>query len=407
VVAGPIQGSRYDFDAHDTFLFGRAPDCHAVLPLNDTTASRHHFLLEVNPPAARLRDLGSLNGTWVNGTRHGGRALEQDPGEAAPRDRTGLDLHDGDQIRVGATLFTVHVKGAPVLAGVPAPQDRPEVPGYELGRLLGRGGMGEVYQARRARDGQAVALKLMRPEAGMDAAARAVFLREIEVTARLQHPNIVALLEHGLFGDTFFFAMELCPGGSLAQALWKHREPLSMEQATPLALAMLQGLAHAHAQGVVHRDLKPENVLLMDAALGTAKAQRGVDAWAKVADFGLAKSFEQAGLSGFTATGVIAGTLFFMPREQLTSFRRLRPQSDVWSLGATIYHMLTQSYPRNFRPGVDPLQVILEGRLVPLRERAPTLPEGLAAVVDRAVSDDLEVRYRDGGELLAALREVV
>ena len=397
VVAGPIQGSRYDFDAHDTFLFGRAPDCHAVLPLNDTTASRHHFLLEVNPPAARLRDLGSLNGTWVNGTRFGGRMLEQSPGEAASRDGSGVDLHDGDQIRVGATLFSVHVKGGPVLAGAGARQDRPAVPGYEIGRLLGRGGMGEVYEARRSRDGQAVALKLMRPEAGLDAAARAVFLREIEVTARLQHPNIVALLEHGLFGETFFFAMELCPGGSLAQALWKHRQPLSLKQATPLALAMLQGLAHAHAQGVVHRDIKPENVLLMDAALSTAK----------LADFGLAKTFEQAGLSGFTATGVIAGTLFFMPREQLTSFRRLRPQGDVWSLGATVYHMLTQSYPRDFRPGVDPLQVILEGRLVPLRERAPALPEPLAAVVDRAVSDDLEVRYRDGGELLAALREVV
>src|SRR5688500_4323319 len=142
VVAGPIHGRPYDFDAHDTFLFGRAADCHAVLPLEDTTASRHHFLLEVNPPAARLRDLGSLNGTWVNGTRHGGRVLGQAPDGAVPRDGAGVDLQDGDEIRVGATTFAVHVWGAP-LSAAPAPAvargDVPEVPGYELGRLLGRG----------------------------------------------------------------------------------------------------------------------------------------------------------------------------------------------------------------------------------------------------------------------------
>src|SRR4029450_10715290 len=73
VVAGPIQGRQFAFEAHDTFLFGRSPDCHAQLAEADGTASRHHFLLEVNPPAARLRDLGSLNGTYVNGTKYGGR----------------------------------------------------------------------------------------------------------------------------------------------------------------------------------------------------------------------------------------------------------------------------------------------------------------------------------------------
>src|SRR5688500_20304385 len=110
VVAGPIHGRPYDFDAHDTFLFGRAADCHAVLPLEDTTASRHHFLLEVNPPAARLRDLGSLNGTYVNGTRHGGRgalSLEKAQQQRWPE----VDLRDGDGIRVGTTVFEVHVEG--------------------------------------------------------------------------------------------------------------------------------------------------------------------------------------------------------------------------------------------------------------------------------------------------------
>src|SRR6266511_1474707 len=110
VTAGPIQGRRFEFTEHDTFLFGRSPDCHAQLSPRDTSASRHHFLLEVNPPSARLRDLGSLNGTHVNGTRHGGRGRHETPEEAARRARPEVDLKDGDRIRVGATILTVAVE---------------------------------------------------------------------------------------------------------------------------------------------------------------------------------------------------------------------------------------------------------------------------------------------------------
>src|SRR5262245_61522737 len=109
VTAGPIRGQRFDFSEHDTFLFGRAVDCHARLAASDASASRHHFLLEVNPPLARLRDLGSLNGTHVNGVRHGGRRADQAPEEAARAGGTDVDLRDGDEIRVGATVIRVSV----------------------------------------------------------------------------------------------------------------------------------------------------------------------------------------------------------------------------------------------------------------------------------------------------------
>jgi serine/threonine-protein kinase len=108
-----------------------------------------------------------------------------------------------------------------------------------------------------------------------------------------------------------------------------------------------------------------------------------------------------------TATGAVGGTLHFMPREQLTGFRLLRPAGDVWSMGATLYHMLTLSYPRDFVPELDPLQVILAGSLVPLRERDPSLPASLAAVVDRAVADDLAVRYPSAAEFRDALRDAL
>ena len=408
VVAGPIQGRQFAFQDHDTFLFGRSPDCHAQLAESDTTASRHHFLLEVNPPAVRLRDLGSLNGTYVNGTKHGGRgalSLEKAQQQRWPE----VDLRDGDGIRVGTTVFEVHVEGGTESdtgprsedAGAPAPAAPRAVPsviaGYEVGPVLGSGGMGTVYRARRKSDGAAVALKLMRPEVVVDNHSRESFAREIEVTASLRHPNVVALYDHGIEGDTFYFALEYCPGGSLSALLLKRDDPLDVETAGRMTLDALEGLSYAHEKGFVHRDIKPENILLADAE----------GSLAKLADFGLAKSFELAGLSGMTATGMVAGTLYFMPREQITHFRLLRPASDVWSMGATLYHMLTLRYPRDFLPGVDPLHVILSGGTLPLRQRDPWLPVKLAEVVDRAVADDLGQRYETAGDFRQALRRAL
>jgi hypothetical protein len=412
VTAGPLAGRVFSYDRHDTFLFGRSPDCHAELAADDTTASRHHFLLEVNPPRARLRDLGSLNGTHVNGQKHGGRGRQESPEEAARRRLPEVDLRDGDHIRVGATVFEVVIEGhrstAPAdasgeggsglesLLGV-SPAVPMEVPGYAVGKLIGRGGMGAVYLAKRQEDGSTVALKVMLAQSDVDDAARENFQREIEITRSLRHPRIVSLFDHGSTGSTFYFAMEYCAGGSVADLQRRHPGGLPLTLAVRIALEALEGLAHAHERGFVHRDLKPENLLLADA----------VGSGAKVTDFGLAKSFQQAGLSGMTATGAVAGTLYFMPREQLTQFRLLKPVSDVWSMGATLYHMLTGAYPREFRPGEDPLPVILRGGVVPIRARDPRLPERVAAVVDRSVVDAMPERYQTAGEFRAALAGAV
>jgi serine/threonine protein kinase len=405
VVSGPIAGRQFVFDAHDTLLFGRASDCHARLAEQDGKASRHHFLLEVNPPAARVRDLGSLNGTWVNGTRYGGRGALS-PEEAARHPWPQVDVADGDTIRVGTTVFAVRVEGAhedtgPLLGllGAEAAHRATAVrglAGYELGPLLGKGGMGSVYRAQRRSDGAVVAIKLLKPEVVVEPLAREVFLREVAVTAQLRHPNVVELLDHGAEGDSFYFVLEYCAGGSLSAALLRRDDPLPVDVAVRLTRQVLDGLSAAHAQGFVHRDIKPENVLLSDAGMATAK----------LGDFGLAKSFEQAGLSGLTATGAVGGTLHFMPREQITHFRELRPASDVWSTGATLYHMLTLGYPRDFAPGADPLQVILQGGTIPIRKREPGLPTALGEVIDRAVDDDLSRRYASAAEFRDALAAV-
>jgi serine/threonine protein kinase len=416
VTAGPIRGQRFAFDGHDTFLFGRAPDCHARLDATDASASRHHFLLEVNPPLARLRDLGSLNGTRVNGVRHGGRRAGESPEDAAARGGAEVDLHDGDEVRVGATVIRVEVEtprsptargragdeGEPEaspLAALGAPTDAAEGRGgtvgpYEIERLLGKGGMGAVYLARRREGGPPVALKVMLPKMIVDEAAQEIFIREIEVTRALRHPNVVGLLDFGRHEGRFYFALEYCPGGS-AEALRQRlggRVPLP----TTLRIAVdaLEGLAAAHEAGFVHRDLKPDNVLL------------GEDGAARLADFGLAKSFQQAGLSGLTATGAVGGTFPFMAREQLTSYREARPTTDVWSMAATLYFLLTGEHARDFGDR-DPIAAILRGGIVPLRQRDASLPEDFAAVIDRALDDEPARRFPTAREFGDALKRVL
>ena len=143
------------------------------------------------------------------------------------------------------------------------------------------------------------------------------------------------------------------------------------------------------------------------ATAAACSAALAADGTARLADFGLAKSFQQTGMSGMTATGAVAGTFHFMPREQLTAYRQVRPVSDVWSLAATLYFLLTGEYARDFESNRDPLAVILKGGVVPLRERDASVPADFARVIDRALSDAPEGRYPDAGGFARALREVL
>jgi hypothetical protein len=445
VTAGPLRGRRYEFTEHDTWLFGRAPDCHAELDASDTSASRHHFLLEVNPPEVRLRDLGSLNGTHVNGVRQGGRGKDRSVEEGAELRFPEVPLRNGDEVRVGATVLRIEVEAPAACCEcgrAVAEKDRDEcawvaesflcaecrirdelsvhlsmlvlprpsasdaiddedtdprvgtrIGPYQVGALIGKGGMGAVYHARRSGDDREIALKLLQPQVLVDRGARETFLREIEITRALRHTHIVEVFDQGESEDGFYFAMEYCPGGSVEGRL-QDRRPYDTATAVRLALQALEALAFAHDRGIVHRDIKPENILIAG------------DGSAKLTDFGLAKSFEQAGLSGMTATGAVGGTFYFMPREQITRFRDAQPAGDVWSMGATLYYMLTKEWARDFLLKSDPLAVVLRGGIVPIRRRDPAIPETLAAVVDRAIADEPAERYPDGRAFLSALQQV-
>jgi serine/threonine-protein kinase len=467
---------------HDVLVFGRAKDCGVCLPHDDNEVSRHHFIMEVNPPQVRIRDVGSLNGTWVNGKEIGSRPKGQSPEEARGLMLRTVDLNPGDKIRAGKTTFAISMQADPVCnqcgsdiepaiqakspneillceacrrkqAATPvAPKPaqcqkcgknveaeigagcrgdyicdacreashddpaemlyamlreaglvasgaaKPKVPGYDIGSRLGKGGSGAVYLGKDKKTGRSVAIKVMLSEVAVSAKARNDFLREIELTRTLSHPHVISLLDHGAVGAVFYFVMDYHPLGNIRDLLSRHGGRLSLDKAGPLMLQALDGLAYCHAKSVVHRDLKPENILLQESAGHVI---------ARIADLGLAKNFENSGFSGMTMTGQFAGTYQYMPKEQLIHFRDIRPTSDVWSIAATFYNMLTGQLPHDFSPSKDPGEVVLHAETIPIAKRIPGLPAPVAAVFNKALAEDPAARYANAGEMKKALAPVL
>ena len=189
---------------------------------------------------------------------------------------------------------------------------------YRIERELGAGGMATVYLAEDLRHNRRVALKVMRSEL-TGALGHDRFLREIETTAQLRHPNILPLLDSGDAGGTLYYVMPYVEGESLRASLGREKQ-LQMDDALRIAREVADALSYAHSRGVVHRDIKPENILLESGH-------------AVVADFGIARAVDQAAGGNLTATGAAVGTPAYMSPEQASGSRDLDGRSDVYSLG--------------------------------------------------------------------------
>ncbi len=260
---------------------------------------------------------------------------------------------------------------------------------YQLDRLLGQGGMGAVYAGRHVTTGHAVAIKTVRLERhSEDLAAR--FAREAELAARLRHPHVVPVHDLGCEGGEAFIVMDLVEGESLAARL-RRAGPLAPREAVEEVLALCEGLAHAHARGVLHRDLKPDNVLLAP------------DGRPLLTDFGLAREVVAA-RERLTRTGQILGTPGFMPPEQVRGDGEVGPAADVWGLGATLYALLAGQPPFRRASTLATLSAILHEAPAPLRRLRPEVDAGLEAVCLRCLARPAEERYPSAGALADDLR---
>jgi serine/threonine-protein kinase len=417
IVAGPHRGRRLEFDQHDTLLVGRGSAARLRLT-EDPHFSRHHFLLEINPPRAYLRDLASRNGTLVNGRpvkeHHlsngevisGGKtqirftAFDADLGATAdfPRPR-GDSLDRVETVSLGPEPTPAHGASLPTPAAVPRPPAEGvgpalAVPGYHLLRRLGKGGMGTVYLARHQHSQELIALKTLIPESAASDRALNLFLREARVLSQLRHPCIVRFRDFGMARGQVYILMDYVETVDLPDLLRQKTEAERVGLATGVICQVLAGLHYAHGLGFVHRDVKPGNVLTR---------REGGGLHALLADFGLAKNYENAGLSGMTREGQALGTLAFMAPEQLVNARDARPAADVYSAAATLYHLLSGKLPYDFPPGHEPVLVVLEAPVVPLGRRMPSLPPVLADVVQRALARDPGARFPTAEALRQAL----
>jgi serine/threonine protein kinase len=264
----------------------------------------------------------------------------------------------------------------------------PQIPGYEIVRVVDEGGMGIVYEARQRDLGRRVAVKMI---SGMRFGPTQVarFRAEAEASARLQHANFVQIFEIGQVNGRPFFSMEYVDGGSLAQHL-SHTRP-SPRRAAELVSTLAQAIHVAHACGIVHRDLKPSNVMLTAAGIP------------KIADFGLAKRLDDD--SGHTRTGEVLGTPSYVAPEQAAGQKeQIGPATDVYALGAILYELLAGRPPFRGANPLDTLRQVATQDPMPPSRLAPSTPPDLEAICLKCLEKAPAARYASAWELAEDLR---
>lgn len=289
------------------------------------------------------------------------------------------------------------------------------IQGYYVAESIGRGAFGEVFLAIQEDTDREVALKVMLPEMATDSYQREKFMREVENTKTLKHDNIIQLLDYGFSEGIFFFTLEYCEIGNLTQYCNELDTPLKPQEALSLIIPLLDALDYAHdveiphvrqkdggfakGKGLIHRDINPNNILL------TKKKDKLIP---KLADFGLAKAFDNAGLSGLSRSGQhLEGTFQFMSREQVINFKYPQPTFDLWAIMACLYYLLTLEYPRDFRRGDDRLLTVLQKRPLEIKKRNPKIPQDLADLIDKALDDSGELYFKSAKQLKNDLLKVI
>lgn len=393
----------------------------------DPYFSRNHCRLEVRPPHCRLVDLNSTNGTLVNGIK----ALV--PIDLMSGDRFGggdtiveftaesKDVHVPNQASIATARLDADIRAIQELIGDPgvkasplarligidpagAPQPhKPKSPlnvgevigGYQVEKEIGRGGMGVVYLCRHLRTQQLRALKLILPLAGTDQEQLQLFLREANLLIQLKHPRIVEAQEIGMHRGQPYLVMEYLDTIDLVATINKQSRVKAIRMACWVAVQVLDALEYAHGQGTIHRDVKPSN------ALAFRSENRML---VKLADFGLAKKYQEAGLSSLTNDGDIRGTLAYMAPEQVRDSRYSKPSVDIYSTAATLYYLLSGCSHLCGTRYSEAVQKLLYESPVPLLHSAPDVPQELAQILDRALSREAQDRLHTAAALREALR---
>jgi pSer/pThr/pTyr-binding forkhead associated (FHA) protein len=432
IVEGAAPGRVIDLASFGPTVFGRALDARVPLPPDDDHASRYHAAIEILGDVPHLRDLGSRNGSYVN-----------------DRPVQTSQLAVGDKIRLGKTVFRVDAVELPSgndtgpmslartvlqppattapaefgstargahyrceLCGAAGPQPSPSlaqeallawicvrcadgrrtdpqtwryvVPqsfgDYDILTFLARGGMSCVYEGRHRNEGLHVSIKVLVPQGPLDPIAVKRFVKEQRLTTGLRDARVIRCFDVGTIESTgqLYLVNEYLAGGD-AESIAHPRSDLPT--VFQIATDLFQALAYAHGHGVVHRDVKPSNVFLTRPdASGRPRA--------RLADFGLAKNFTEAGGTVLTREGEVVGSPCFMAPEQTLGFSNVGPAADVYAAATTIYYLLTRDLPIVLPGPIDRMgvaQLCLAGladERMPLQRRRPDVPADVASWLD-------------------------
>jgi Tol biopolymer transport system component/predicted Ser/Thr protein kinase len=271
-----------------------------------------------------------------------------------------------------------------------------EVGKYRIERLLGKGGMGEVYLALETSLNRKVALKILPSQFVADAERVARFDREAQIISALNHPNLVTIYEVGNLDNLHFIAMEFIEGKTLSEFSGK---TMKLREVLSIVAQVAEALMAAHQAGITHRDIKPDNIMVR------------ADGYAKVLDFGLAKltagvKVGEQPSAAQTQAGAVMGTLVYMSPEQATG-EALDHRTDVWSLGVVLYELVTGSAPFKEDVRVATVKAILQSDPGSVRNSNPALPAELDHIIEKALEKDRDLRYQTASDFRADLRRLL
>jgi len=377
--AGPLNGRIFSFAEHNVFLLERSKTLNPQLGDKERFVSRIQFLVEANPPLARLVDMGNRSGTFVNG-KHVAAA----------------ELAHFDEIKAGYTHFRVEIPGTGLAGeklaeGSPSSSKKglratPKIPGYRIERELGRGALGAVYDAVREADNAAMVIKTIVPAVEADSEQVDRFLHDVSRLWKMKkHAHLVPFEQMGEEAGTFWFARERIEGTDLGSLL-KENGKMEEKTAVRLTLQLLSALEHAHATGFGHGGVKLSNVFLEEH-----QGKRSV----RVVDFGVSRAYSLLPMSGLSLTDHVNSSIEWLAPEQIADFRTVTASADQFGAGVILYRLLTDHSPYNFTPAAYPLGQILNGSIIALSHHSYSLSPKLVGAVERALALDPADRFPD------------
>ena len=360
--SGPNAGHEHPLNK-DRTTFGRQGDCDGQIP--DGKASREHFIVQKYDKIFSLIDLKSRNGTRLNGAKVSERILEF-----------------GDCIRVGQCeyIFTKE-QGDMDLADL--------LSKYDLEGRIGQGGMGIVYKARQRSMDRTVALKILAPKFNSKPNFIDQFIREARAAGALNHPNIIQVHDVGTENGVHYFSMEYIDGPTCLHVL-RNQGKLSPGQSLEIIRQTAKALDYAHEHKLIHRDIKPDNIMLANGDT------------VKLADLGISKTFDEIEQDD---SKKIVGTPHYIAPEAAKG-NKIDHRVDIYSLGATFYHILSGKTPYQGNAPTDILKQLLKDDPTPIQELEPDTPDSVAELLERMMHKDPNERYGSAMDLMKDIEKV-